>query len=62
VVANVVSVPSFTLRWLPEFMFMSTGLSNDEHTHLQSLAGVEVEFVEAHDHLGFVKDRRCKPR
>jgi hypothetical protein len=27
-----------------------------EHTHLQSLSGVEVDFVEAHDHVGFVKD------
>jgi len=33
-----------------------------EHTHLQSLSGVEVDFVEAHDHVGFVKDflARCQ--
>lgn len=56
VVNNAASTPGFTLRWLPEFTFDSATLSGDERTRLQSLSGVEVEFIDAHDHKGFVKD------
>jgi hypothetical protein len=56
VVNNVASTPSFTLRWLPEFTFNSATLSSDERARLQSLSGVEVDFIDTHDHKGFVKD------